>query len=38
MTGIKGYFAKVSFSTDQVTDIGGAKEIWSLSSEVVRSS
>ena len=38
MTGIKGYFAKVSFSTDQVTDIGGPKEIWSLSSEVVRSS
>jgi len=38
MTGIKGFFAKVTFSTDSTTDPSGLKEIWSLGSEVVRSS
>lgn len=32
MTGIKGRFATVTMSTDSVTDPGGLKELWSVSS------
>ena len=38
MTGIKGYFATVSISTDSVTDIGGLKELFAASSDYVESS
>ena len=38
MTGIKGYFATVSMSTDNVTDIGGLKELFAASSDYVESS
>jgi len=37
MTGIKGYFATVKISTDNTTDIGGAKELWAASTEYVGS-
>lgn len=32
MTGIKGYFAVVDMSLDNATDVGGAKELFSVSS------
>jgi hypothetical protein len=38
MSGIKGYFATVTFSTDAITDVGGAKELWSVGSKFVVSS
>ena len=38
MTGIKGYFATVTMSTDTVTDAGGMKELFAVSSQYVESS
>lgn len=38
MSGIKGFFATVTFSTDAITDVGGAKELWSVGSKYVVSS
>ena len=38
MTGIKGYFATVTMSTDSVTDVGGMKELFAASSQYVESS
>ena len=38
MSGIKGYFATVTFSTDAITDVGGSKELWSVGSKFVVSS
>ena len=38
MTGIKGYFATVTVETDNTTQQGGIKELWSTSSEYVMSS
>ena len=38
MTGIKGYFATVTASTDSVTDPGGMKELFAVSSQYVESS
>ena len=38
MTGIKGYFATVTMSTDSVTDVGGMKELFAASSNYVESS
>ena len=38
MTGIKGYFATVKLSTDAVTDLGGMKELYAVSSNYVESS
>lgn len=38
VSGIKGYFATVTFSTDSLTDVGGAKELWSVGSNYVVSS
>ena len=38
MTGIKGYFATVKLSTDTVTDLGGMKELYAVSSNYVESS
>ena len=38
MTGIKGYFATVTISTDTVTDLGGMKELFAVSSNYVESS
>ena len=37
MTGIKGYFATVKISTDTLTDPGGNKELFAVSSEYVGS-
>jgi hypothetical protein len=38
MSGIKGYFATVKISTDNYTDIGGLKELWSVGSKFAQSS
>jgi len=38
MTGIKGYFATVTLSTDQTTNRGGLKELFAVSSNYVESS
>ena len=38
ITGIKGYFATVHLSTDDVTDSGGMKELFSVASQYVVSS
>ena len=38
ITGIKGYFATVKMSTDSVTDVGGMKELFAVSSQYVESS
>jgi hypothetical protein len=38
MTGIKGYFATVTVETDQTTQLGGPKELWSAGTEFVVSS
>ena len=38
MTGIKGYFANVTISTDTTTDPGGAKELFAVSSNYSESS
>jgi len=34
MSGIKGRFATVKFSTDTTTDPGGLKELWSVGTKV----
>ena len=36
ISGIKGYFATVTFSTDNTTQAGGAKELWSVGTKFVR--
>jgi len=38
MSGIKGHFATVTLSTDTVTDFGGPKELFAVSSEYAESS
>ena len=38
MSGIKGFFATVQFSTDNQTDVGGMKELYAVSSKWVVSS
>ena len=38
MTGVKGYFATVTLSTDTTTNIGGVKQLFAVSSEFVVSS
>ena len=38
MTGVKGYVAHVTISTDTTTDPGGSKELFAVSSEYVESS
>jgi hypothetical protein len=38
MSGIKGRYATVTMSTDNVTNPGGLKELWSVGSEYVMSS
>tara|TARA_R110002020_G_scaffold71243_1_gene184251 strand:- start:2795 stop:4315 length:1521 start_codon:yes stop_codon:yes gene_type:complete len=38
ITGIKAYFATVTFSTDITTNLGGAKELFAVSSNYVQSS
>jgi len=38
MTGIKGYFATVKIKTDDTTQLGGPKELWSSGSDYVISS
>ena len=38
MTGIKGFFATVTIETDNSTQIGGIKELWSTGSEYISSS
>jgi len=38
MTGIKGYFATVTMATDAVTDVGGMKELYAVSSNYVEAS
>tara|TARA_R110000772_G_scaffold268686_2_gene397476 strand:- start:24189 stop:24806 length:618 start_codon:yes stop_codon:yes gene_type:complete len=35
VSGIKGFYADVTLSTDSTTDIGGAKQLFSVSSEFV---
>lgn len=37
MSGIKGYFATVKISTDNTTDLGGAKTLFAVSSNFVKS-
>ena len=37
ITGIKGHFSRVTISTDTVTDYGGPKELFAVSSEYVES-
>lgn len=38
ISGIKGYFARVKISNDNVTDVGGLKEIWSVGTKFIKSS
>jgi len=38
VTGIKGYFATVTISTDNTTNVGAAKELFAVSSDYVESS
>ena len=38
MSGVKGYFATVTFKIDESTDIGGMKELYSVSSNYIVSS
>ena len=38
ISGIKGYFATVTVSTDSSTDLGGAKELFVVSTEYINSS
>ena len=38
MSGIKGYFATVQISTDNSTEIGGEKEIFSIASNFIQTS
>ena len=37
LTGIKGYFATVKVKTDETTDPGGVKELWSAGTEFTQS-
>ena len=37
MSGIKGFFATVKLSTDNTTDLGGSKNLFSVSSNFVKS-
>ena len=37
MSGIKGFFATVKLSTDNTTDLGGAKNLFAVSSNFVKS-
>ena len=37
MSGIKGFFATVKLSTDETTDLGGAKNLFAVSSNFVKS-
>ena len=36
--GIKGFYATITMSTDDVTEAGGEKELFSVASKVVKSS
>jgi len=38
MSGIKGYFATIKIQTDETTNLGGPKELWSAASNYVISS
>jgi hypothetical protein len=38
ISGIKGYFATVTIKTDETTQLGGAKELWSAGTKYVVSS
>jgi hypothetical protein len=38
LTGIKGYFLTVSVSTDNTTNVGGEKELWSVGASITQSS
>lgn len=38
MSGIKGFYATITMSTDDVTEVGGEKELFSVASKVVKSS
>jgi len=38
VSGVKGYFATVRISTDESTDLGGLKELWSVGTTFVKSS
>jgi len=38
ISGIKGRYATVTISTDTITDVGGAKELWSVGSRYAVSS
>ena len=38
ISGIKGYFATITMSTDNSTDLGGHKELFAVSSEYIESS
>jgi hypothetical protein len=37
MMGIKGYFANVTIQTDSVTNVGGHKELFAVSSDYIES-
>ena len=38
ISGIKGYFTRVKIETDSSTDVGGYKELWSVSTNYHMSS
>ena len=38
ISGIKGYFATVKISTDNYTNVGGLKELWSVGTKFIQSS
>ena len=38
ISGVKGFFANVVVSTDSTTDVGGAKELFAVSSNYSESS
>ena len=38
MSGVKGYYVTTVFSTDDITDVGGPKELWAVASKFVASS
>ncbi len=38
VSGVKGYFATVTISTDSVTNLGGLKELFAVSANFVESS
>jgi hypothetical protein len=37
VSGVKGYYVEVKFSTDNLTQVGGMKELFSVSSNWVMS-